>query len=76
MIYLTWKLNNKIQTVIRNWPTKADLHYVDVNSKCEGHWVCEEGVKEPSYRNPNIWFFPLEYGRVAPLWRSMERAKV
>jgi hypothetical protein len=46
---LTDLLNTKIKTIIDNWPTRADLG------------MCEEGVKEPSYRNPNIWFYPLEY---------------
>ncbi|CAI6339618.1 unnamed protein product [Periconia digitata] len=61
MNYLTWKLNDKIKTIINNWPTGADIHYVDVNAKFKDHRFCEEGVREPSYRNPNIWFYPLEY---------------
>ncbi|KAJ4293386.1 hypothetical protein N0V90_008669 [Kalmusia sp. IMI 367209] len=61
MNWLTWKLNDKIQATIRNWPTGADIHYVDTNSHFAGHRFCEEGVREPSYRNPDIWFYPLEY---------------
>ncbi|ORY05562.1 SGNH hydrolase-type esterase domain-containing protein [Clohesyomyces aquaticus] len=53
--------NNKIKTIIHNWLTHADLLYVDVNAKFAGHRFCEEGVSEPSYRNPDIWFYPLEY---------------
>ncbi|RMZ73071.1 esterase [Pyrenophora seminiperda CCB06] len=54
-------LNTKIKATIDNWPTHADLFYVNVNDKFNGHRFCEEGVQEPSYRNPNTWFYPLEY---------------
>ncbi|KAF2675940.1 hypothetical protein K458DRAFT_352534, partial [Lentithecium fluviatile CBS 122367] len=58
---LTDLLNSRIKAIIDFWPTRADLYYVDVNSKFNGHRFCEEGANEPSYRNPNIWFYPLEY---------------
>ncbi|KAF2174524.1 hypothetical protein K469DRAFT_475075, partial [Zopfia rhizophila CBS 207.26] len=58
---LTTALNDKIKTIINNYPTGGDIHYVDTNPYFEGYRFCEEGVREPSYRNPNIWFYPLEY---------------
>ncbi|KAF2734093.1 hypothetical protein EJ04DRAFT_401918, partial [Polyplosphaeria fusca] len=58
---LSNNLNDKIKTIIDNYPTRADMHFVDTNPGFEGHRFCEEGVKEPSYRNPNIYFYPLEY---------------
>lgn len=58
---LTDLLNGKIKGIIDNWPTHADLFYVNTDEKFNGHRFCEEGTQEPSYRNPNIWFYPYEY---------------
>jgi len=70
MNQLTDKLNAKIKSIVDNWPTHADLIYVDVNSKFGGHRFCEKDVEEPSYRNSKIWFYPLEYVRNVSLIRS------
>ena len=61
---LTDLLNNKIKTTIDNWPTHANLFYVNVNDKYNGHRFCKQDVQEPSYHSPNIWFYPLEYTTV------------
>ncbi|KAI4687260.1 hypothetical protein J4E81_008108 [Alternaria sp. BMP 2799] len=59
---LNLRLNEKIQSVIdANQPESGRITYVDTDPYFEGHRFCEEGVKEPSYRNKNIWFFPCEF---------------
>ncbi|KAL4941314.1 SGNH hydrolase-type esterase domain-containing protein, partial [Aspergillus oleicola] len=60
---LTYKLNNRISLAVHGYspPGRGKITYVDVNRYFEGHRFCEEGVNEPSYRNPNIWFYPFEY---------------
>lgn len=35
--------------------------YVDTDGAFDGHRFCEPGVKEPRYRDSNIWFYPLEW---------------
>jgi len=58
---LTIQLNDRIKGIINGWPTGASITFVDTDPFFEGHRFCEEGTKEPSYRNDNIYFFPLEY---------------
>jgi hypothetical protein len=60
---LTLRLNDKIKSMISaiTPPQGSTITYVDTDPYFEGHRFCEEGVKEPSYRNRNIWFFPLEF---------------
>ncbi|KAE8841123.1 hypothetical protein P3342_006314 [Pyrenophora teres f. teres] len=57
---LTSLFNEKIKSIIDNWPTHANL-YINVNEKFNDNRFCEQDVQEPSYRNPNIWFYPLEH---------------
>lgn len=59
---LTHHLNEKIKSVVAEYGKNgAQVTYVNTDPYFEGHRFCEEGVEEPSYRNPDIWFFPLEY---------------
>ncbi|KAI4910278.1 hypothetical protein J4E90_007711 [Alternaria incomplexa] len=59
---LTIRLNNKIKAFVNdNPPQSGSITFVDTDPYFEGHRFCEEGVLEPSYRNKNIWFFPLEF---------------
>jgi hypothetical protein len=61
---LTAQLNAKVQNIITNFndiPAGASLTFVDTKPFFEDHRFCEDGVSEPSYRNPNIWFYPFEY---------------
>jgi len=59
---LTIRLNNKIKAFVNdNPPQSGSITFVDTDPYFEGHRFCEEGVVEPSYRNKNIWFFPLEF---------------
>ena len=63
---LTAQLNNKLQNAVLRFLLTheghlKDVRYVNTNPYFEGHRFCEPGVKEPSYRNKNIWFYPLEY---------------
>ncbi|KAL4861685.1 SGNH hydrolase-type esterase domain-containing protein [Aspergillus spectabilis] len=60
---LTYRLNNRISLAVHSFapPGRGKITYVEVNRYFEGHRFCEEGVDEPSYRNPNIWFYPFEY---------------
>ncbi|KAL7777493.1 hypothetical protein CFE70_004158 [Pyrenophora teres f. teres 0-1] len=57
---LTSLFNEKIKSIIDKGPTHPNL-YVNVNDKFNDNRFCEQDVQEPSYRNPNIWFHPLEY---------------
>lgn len=62
---LTGLLNTLIQAVVKNgtFPigSKGSITYVDVDPFFEGHRFCEEGVKEPGYRNEAVWFYPFEF---------------
>lgn len=60
---LTEYLNQKLIAAVARTkpPTGGFIEYIDPGSKFNGHRFCEEGVVEPSYKNPNIWFFPFEY---------------
>ncbi|KAF7562544.1 hypothetical protein G7046_g1583 [Stylonectria norvegica] len=60
---LTYLLNSKIEDAVNNYNIEGDgsITYVDVDTEFEGHRFCEENVKEPSYRNSDIWFYPLEF---------------
>lgn len=61
MNQMTDKLNMKIQGVINASSFRSRVTWVDPNPFFNGHRFCEAGVQEPSYRNPNIWFYPFEY---------------
>jgi hypothetical protein len=62
MNQLTFRLNDRIKSIIAEFPKKGSpITFVDTDSYFKDHRFCEEGVKEPSYRNRNIWFFPFEY---------------
>lgn len=60
---LTRKLNGIIKRVIDATTPRGggSIHFVDVDPYFDGHRFCENGVDEPSYRNPDIWFYPFEY---------------
>ena len=59
----TYLLNNKIKGIVRNYkpPSGGKITYVEPEQFFEGHRFCEEGVKEPSYRNKKIYFYPFEF---------------
>lgn len=58
---LTTQLNTVIRNVMTASPHAGQMTFVDPNPFFDGHRFCEEGVQEPSYRNPNIYFYPFEY---------------
>jgi hypothetical protein len=58
---LTLLLNQVLQTAISSSAHSSQIAYVDTDPFFEGHRFCEEGVDEPSYNNPDIWFFPWQY---------------
>ncbi|KAH7316953.1 hypothetical protein B0I35DRAFT_479748 [Stachybotrys elegans] len=41
--------------------TRGSSYYVDVDPYFEGHRFYDEGVSEPSYRSPDVWFYRFEY---------------
>ena len=65
MNQLTFRLNDKIKSFIADYQKDhkdvSPIAFVDTDPYFKNHRFCEEGVKEPSYRNPDIWFFPFEY---------------
>lgn len=60
---LTDNLNQKIKDAVgRATPGNGgSIAYVDPNPNFNGHRFCEDGTTEPSYRNSNIWLYPLEF---------------
>jgi hypothetical protein len=60
---LSTRLNERLREAAEGYspPESGGIAYVDVDPYFEGHRFCEEGVDEPSYRNPDIWFYPLKY---------------
>jgi hypothetical protein len=62
MNQLTFRLNDRIKSIIAEFSKKGSpITFVDTDPYFKDDRFCEEGVKEPSYRNRNIWFFPFEY---------------
>ena len=63
------KLVSELNDVIKEVVGKASPHergsitYIDTDPFFEGHRFCEEGVKEPDYKNPNCWFYHFTWTR-------------
>lgn len=62
---LTDNLNDKIKAAVDRarggW--NGRITFVDPNDNYDGHRFCDEGLTEPSYRNPDIWFYPFEFSQ-------------
>ncbi|KAF2833175.1 SGNH hydrolase [Ophiobolus disseminans] len=75
MNQLTFRLNDKIKSFITDYQKDhkdvLQITFVDTDPYFKGHRFCEEGVKEPSYRNPDIWFFPFEYSATSKVMFSV-----
>jgi hypothetical protein len=57
---LATQLNQVLLDVANSYRSPL-VQFVNTDPWFDGHRFCEAGVKEPSYRNPNTWFYPLEY---------------
>lgn len=61
-------LTNNLNTAISNAVLKArangaNIRYIDPNPYFEGHRFCEPQTQEPSFRNPDIYFYPYEFSQ-------------